>query len=112
MYVYIVASRIPYGMRGLKYTTYGMAMRNKKSHPIRDAWIEILQQWISQTQGKCRIPYGMRGLKSGTDHLACPDLARRIPYGMRGLKYDNRVRPDLHYRSYPIWDTCIEMVRF
>ena len=41
MYVYIVASRIPYGMRGLKYTTYGMAMRNKKSHPIRDAWIEI-----------------------------------------------------------------------
>ena len=59
------------------------------SHPIRDAWIEILQQWISQTQGKCRIPYGMRG-----------------------LKYDKRVRPDLHYRSYPIWDTCIEMVRF
>ena len=41
MYVYIVASRIPYGMRGLKYTTYGMAMRNKKSHPIRDAWIEM-----------------------------------------------------------------------
>lgn len=36
----------------------------------------------------------------------------RIPYGMRGLKYDKRVRPDLHYRSYPIWDTCIEMIRF
>lgn len=39
-------------------------------------------------------------------------VASRIPYGMCGLKYDKRVRPDLHYRSYPIWDTCIEMVRF
>ena len=60
-----------------------------KSHPIRDAWIEIT-----------------------TTNRASPRVTCRIPYGMCGLKYDKRVRPDLHYRSYPIWDTCIEMVRF
>ena len=59
-----------------------------KSHPIRDAWIEIADCWRRR------------------------EYPSRIPYGMRGLKYDKRVRPDLHYRSYPIWDTCIEMVRF
>ena len=59
-----------------------------KSHPIRDAWIEISAPRKAE------------------------ERTSRIPYGMRGLKYDKRVRPDLHYRSYPIWDTCIEMVRF
>ena len=53
----------------------------------------------------------MRGLK-WCCRRATRKRGSRIPYGMRGLKYDKRVRPDLHYRSYPIWDTCIEMVRF
>ena len=109
MYVYIVASRIPYGMRGLKYTTYGMAMRNKKSHPIRDAWIEILQQWISQTQGKCRIPYGMRGLKW---KLVDSGLIRMVSHPIRDAWIEIRHRPlglPGPRKSHPIRDAWIEI---
>ena len=41
MYVYIVASRIPYGMRGLKWKLVDSGLIRMVSHPIRDAWIEI-----------------------------------------------------------------------
>ena len=81
-----------------------------KSHPNRDAWIEIADCW-RRREYPSRIPYGMRGLKFLRSRKFV-DAVRCIPYGMCGLKYDKRVRPDLHYRSYPIWDTCIEMVRF
>ena len=36
-------SRIPRGMRGLKYTQrFEHRRHNQKSHPARDAWIEML----------------------------------------------------------------------
>ena len=41
MYVYIVASRIPYGMRGLKFGDLLEFRGHLTAHPIRDAWIEI-----------------------------------------------------------------------
>ena len=34
-------SRIPYGMRGLKYPQITYIAEVMTSHPIRDAWIEI-----------------------------------------------------------------------
>ena len=35
------ASRIPYGMRGLKSSRTSPKSTRSSSHPIRDAWIEI-----------------------------------------------------------------------
>ena len=34
--------RIPYGMRGLKFSYLSLQLSERLSHPIRDAWIEIV----------------------------------------------------------------------
>ena len=43
-------SRIPYGMRGLKYRRVERRRLHGRSHPIRDAWIEIKKN-TSQNKG-------------------------------------------------------------
>ena len=56
--------RIPYGMRGLKSDLRFCGDDLVRSHPIRDAWIEINHIAETKTNKASRIPYGMRGLKS------------------------------------------------
>ena len=55
--------RIPYGMRGLKCLDVDRQIFETASHPIRDAWIEIIYYLNDLDLKPCRIPYGMRGLK-------------------------------------------------
>ena len=71
-------------MRGLKSGFHEEYIRQAKSHPIRDAWIEIFRSTV-KVGDYSRIPYGMRGLKYGLLHVR-RGPAGRIPYGMRGLK--------------------------
>ena len=56
-------SRIPHGMRGLKYHRWKRDQENTPSHPAWDAWIEIAMRTSSCRLEQCRIPHGMRGLK-------------------------------------------------
>ena len=50
-------------MRGLKYADAAPVDAGERSHPIRDAWIEIIYYLNDLDLKPCRIPYGMRGLK-------------------------------------------------
>jgi len=78
-------SRIPCGMRGLKFFGLCKYRQWTESHSLRNAWIEIRGREGVGRSGRRRIPCGMRGLKyqdSGPENHE----PRRIPCGMRGLK--------------------------
>ena len=83
--VALIVSRIPYGMRGLKFGCRSCCPSDTPSHPIRDAWIEITRIGRVRPTPARRIPYGMRGLKY-VCKLVFSACKGRIPYGMRGLK--------------------------
>ena len=83
----VFKSRIPCGMRGLKFTS---AM-------------------INADDCDSRIPCGMRGLKS--DHVlqTCGALFRRIPCGMRGLKFEKDVSRNGQTASHSLRNAWIEI---
>ena len=78
------------------------------SHPIRDAWIEMLIGCRSFLVGPGRIPYGMRGLKCIVNHYPTSGMGR-IPYGMRGLKSSPSMGVGYARLSHPIRDAWIEI---
>ena len=72
------------------------------SHPIRDAWIEMMMRSWKANVLSGRIPYGMRGLKFGDMTDRNNHVDGRIPYGMRGLKCRHDRRPHtVHGRRIP-----------
>ena len=102
-------SRIPRGMRGLKCFACGRRNERRRSHPARDAWIEMLHRFTLQSLFKSHpardawIEIVMKKYQLGAltvSHPArdawiemfyqmadAPAYQRRIPRGMRGLKF-------------------------
>ena len=80
----------------------------RKSRPVRGAWIETFSVSLISIKLSCRVPYGARGLKRYTKRknimerksrpvrgawietfsvsLISIKLSCRVPYGTRGLK--------------------------
>ena len=56
-------------MRGLKSCGLHAGHDAVPSHPIRDAWIEIVRCEFGELGDDGRIPYGMRGLKLEKPHF-------------------------------------------
>ena len=92
----------------MKYNTILAYLAGIRSHPIRDAWIEILVILSVKLLYRGRIPYGMRGLKFfGEDASAAG--ARSHPIRDAWIEIPGISRKCTRGMSHPIRDAWIEI---
>ena len=102
-----VASRSPYGERGLKEYRLQGRRSPHRSLPVRGAWIESPGHPRPPPARPRRSPYGERGLKGSTLGF-WRSARRRSPYGERGLKVCHGAHSWRGPRSLPVRGAWIE----
>ena len=106
----LVKRRTPSGVRGLKFSICIYSAVFAPSHPVRGAWIEMINETrmgvVEMTSHPVRGAWiEIRGLT-----LLTLTARSRTPSGVRGLKWAINERYARHARSHPVRGAWIEMV--